>query len=499
MAQSIESLKFDNTYCQLPETFYQPVFPTPFENAWLAALSESAAKLIDLDPQSARDPEFPKRLMGSRPLPGSWPIAQVYAGHQFGAFVPQLGDGRAILLGEACGSTASLWNPYRRLTARKWDLHLKGAGRTPFSRQFDGRAVLRSCIREFLASEALHALGIPTSRALAVIASDTPVFRESPEPGAMLLRLAPSHIRFGTFEYFSHAKRYEELQTLADFTLQIYYPHLVEAEHPYFEFFKEVTVRTAELIAHWQAFGFVHGVMNTDNFSILGFTLDFGPYGFQDEFNPQWVSNHSDTSGVYAFENQPRVGFFNLQCLMRALAPLLTREQAEEALHEYEPALARCYLGLMADKLGLLKRAPEDEVLVSDLLQLLPGTDYTRFFRELSDWNPADGEGNEPVLKSLGENRSQWNPWLARYAQRLAWEGSQAPTRARHMKASNPKYILRNYLAEQAIQKALHQDYKELETLHRVLEKPFEEQPEFESYASPSPEWGRKLNISCSS
>ena len=497
---TLDTLRFDNTYAELPDAFYQTVFPTPLQGARLAAFSPEAAALIDLDPKEATRREFAEQLVGARTWPGIWPLAQVYAGHQFGSFVPQLGDGRAILLGEACAERPHVWNRYRNLSGRKWDLHLKGSGPTAYSRQFDGRAVLRSCLREFLVSEAMEALGIPTARALAVVASDEPVFREKAEPGAMLLRLSPSHIRFGTFEYFYFSKRYAELKELADFTLHQYFPHLESHATPYAAFFREVVGRTAELIAHWQSVGFTHGVMNTDNFSILGLTMDYGPYGFLDEFNPSYVSNHSDPGGVYAFGNQPQVGFFNIQCLMRALSPLLTREQADEALADYEPALARCYLGLMADKLGLLTRRDEDEVLLHDLLGLLPGTDYTLFFRRLAGLQAEGcGEVDTSWLSDISPDPLAFQAWLGRYRQRLQAEGSDDLKRRAHMNSLNPAHVLRNYLAQQAIVAASQGDYGETERLRRALLNPFLETPETVSYGKPSPEWGRKLVISCSS
>lgn len=499
MPRPLDQLRFDNTYAQLPESFYHPVFPTPLQNARLVALSEAAARLIDLDPADAEKPGFVARLTGSLPLPGSWPIAQVYAGHQFGNYVARLGDGRAILLGEACGEAPHVWHRYRRLQGRKWDLHLKGAGPTAFSRQFDGRAVLRSCIREYLASEFMEALGVPTTRALALIASDEPVFRETPEPGAMLLRLSPSHIRFGTFEYFYHQQRLEDLQELADFTLSHYFPDQQQAAHPYAELCREVVIRTAQLVAHWQAFGFTHGVMNTDNFSILGLTLDYGPYGFLEAFDPGHVSNHSDTAGMYAFGRQPQVAWFNLQCLVRALSPLLRREQAQAALDEYEPALASCYLGLMADKLGLLQRRPEDEELIGALLQELPGTDYSIFFRRLAELPLAPPEVEVSFLKDICPEPTKLGPWLERYRHRLRQESTTALQRREHMNRVNPKYVLRNHLAQRAIEQALTGDYRELNRLSGILSRPFDEQPEHESYAQPAPATEKKLLISCSS
>lgn len=497
--RTLDSLPFDNSYARLPEAFYQTVLPTPFAESWTVAFSRDAAALIDLDPAEATRPDFTRRLTLGLPMPGSWPIAQAYAGHQFGNFVPQLGDGRAILLGEVVGTRPHEWHRYRKLTAQRWDLQLKGAGRTAFSRQFDGRAVLRSCIREFLASEALEALGIPTSRALAVLGSREPVFRETPEPGAMLVRMAPSHVRFGTFEYFFHARRFEELHQLADYTVGSFLPNLDRTQSPYAGLFREAVQRTAELIAHWQAYGFTHGVMNTDNFSILGFTLDYGPFGFMESYDPAYVSNHSDPGGVYAFANQPQVAQFNLRCLMRALSPLLTREEAESALDEYEPTLARCYLGLMADKLGLLERRPGDEDLVGRLLEVLPGTDYTVFFRRLARFDPARAELDTTFLEDLVPEPARFHTWLQAYRDRLSAERTEPAVRRRHMDSVNPKFILRNHLAQRAIEAATAGDYTVLTQLHELLRKPFDEQPEHEADSLPAPRGTEQPVISCSS
>ncbi|HAM72978.1 MAG TPA: YdiU family protein [Verrucomicrobiales bacterium] len=498
--RTLDTLQFDNTYARLPEAFHQAVFPTPYSDSCVVAFSPEAASLIDLAPTEASRPEFARQLTLSLPMPGSWPIAQAYAGHQFGSFVPELGDGRAILLGEAVGAQPHVWNRYRNLSARRWDLHLKGAGRTRFSRGFDGRAVLRSCIREYLASEAMEALGIPTSRAMAVLGSRDPVFRETPEPGAMLLRLAPSHLRFGSFEYFYHSRRLEELHQLADYAIGTHFPTLDRGESPYAGLLREVTLRTAELIAHWQAYGFTHGVMNTDNFSLLGFTLDYGPFGFIEAFNPGHVSNHSDHAGVYAFANQPQVGFFNLQCLVRALSPLLTREEAEEALAGYEPALGQCYLGLMADRLGLLHRRPEDEELIGDLLPRLEGVDYTLFFRELASLSTAGQAAPDPLfLSGIAPAPDAISPWLLRYQARLRAEASDDATRRAHMNRVNPRFILRNHHAQQAIELAMQGDYSGVASLHEVLRRPFDEQPGREAYSRPAPAGTPAPVISCSS
>ncbi|MDQ2694406.1 MAG: YdiU family protein, partial [Pseudomonadota bacterium] len=296
--RTLEQLRFVNRYATLPETFFRRVRPSPEGEPQRVSFNPAAAELLDLDPAEAGRDDFARCFAGWRLPPGAEPIAAVYAGHQFGVYVPQLGDGRAILLGEVENAAGG-----------SWDVQLKGAGPTPYCRGFDGRAVLRSTIREYLCSEAMHGLGIPTTRALCIVGTNAPVHRETVEPGAVLTRLAQSHVRFGTFEYFSHSGRHDDLARLADFVIRHHYPAL--ADQPpaqrYAGLFAEVVTRTAQLLAHWQAMGFAHGVMNTDNMSILGLTLDYGPYGFMDAFDIGFVPNHTDVQGRYAFDRQPHV------------------------------------------------------------------------------------------------------------------------------------------------------------------------------------------------
>src|SRR5678815_1998486 len=298
----LETLSFDNTYAQLPESFYARVNPTPFASPpYLVSFNPAAAELIDLDSDQAKRPEFAGLFGGSMLAPGMEPLAMLYSGHQFGVYVPQLGDGRAILLGEV-----------KNDRDERWDLHLKGAGMTPFSRDGDGRAVLRSTIREYLCSEAMHRLGIPTTRALCIVGSDERVYREQIETAATLLRMAPTHVRFGTFEIFYYRQQHEHLKVLADYVIAQFFAHLREADDKYARFFTEVVERTAKLIAQWQAVGWAHGVMNTDNMSILGLTLDYGPFGFMDDYDAGFICNHSDHNGRYAFNQQPYIGLWNL-------------------------------------------------------------------------------------------------------------------------------------------------------------------------------------------
>jgi uncharacterized protein YdiU (UPF0061 family) len=486
----LEELRFDNTYARLPEAFYSKVNPTAFPNPYLVSFNRAAAELIDLDPLEAERQEFVEYFSGDRALPGAEPLAMLYAGHQFGSYVPQLGDGRAILLGEV-----------RNERGAKWDLHLKGAGQTPYSRGFDGRAVLRSTVREYLCGEAMHALGIPSSRALCIVGSDEPVRRETIETAAMLVRMSESHVRFGTFEVFYYRKQYERVRELADYCIVNHFPELVEAEDKYRQFLLEAGRRTARLIAKWQAVGFAHGVMNTDNMSILGLTLDYGPFGFLDDYHAGFVCNHSDYSGRYAFDQQPAVGLWNLSCLAQALSPLITRDDALAALDTYQPAFAAHYGELMRAKLGLATESEADAELLLSLLGLLEanGVDYTNFFRRLGNFKAADDAPHD-ALRDMFIEPAAFDAWAARYRARLLAETSDDQERKSHMDRVNPKYVLRNYLAQNAIVAAVEQrDYTEIERLLELLRAPFAEQPAFERYAAPPPDWGKRLAVSCSS
>lgn len=489
--RSLETLRFDNTYARLPEPFYRRLAPTPFTApTHLVSFNPGAAALIDLDPREAGRSEFVDYFSGRRLLPGSDPVAMLYSGHQFGIYVSQLGDGRAILLGEV-----------RNDRGEKWDLHLKGAGLTPFSRDGDGRAVLRSTIREYLCSEAMHGLGIPTTRALCIIGSEEKVWRETIETGAMLVRLSPSHIRFGSFEVFYYRRQPEHLARLADYVIEQHFPHLAGVADRYAELFAEIVYRTARLIAQWQAVGFAHGVMNTDNMSVLGLTLDYGPFGFLDDYDPAFICNHSDHHGRYAFHQQPYIALWNLSCLAQALLPLSAEEPLKEALRTYDPTFKSEYDRLMARKLGLTERRTGDDELINDLLGLMQASrvDYTIFFRALAGFRPEPGAINEE-LRNFFLDREAFDRWSTRYRERLLAEGSRDGERREQMNRVNPKYVLRNYLAQQAIDLATEkQEYAEIDRLLALLRDPYAEQPDRESYAAPPPNWGKQIIVSCSS
>lgn len=486
--KALDELEFDNRFARLGDAFSTQVLPEPIEAPRLVIASEAAMRLLDLDPGQATTPLFAEVFSGHKLWAEAEPRAMVYSGHQFGHYNPQLGDGRGVLLGEVVNEAGEYW-----------DLHLKGAGQTPWSRMGDGRAVLRSSIREFLASEALHALGIPSTRALCVTASDTPVWRERQERAAMLLRLSPSHVRFGHFEYFYYTRQPELHRQLADHVLSAHFPECSAEEQPYLAMFRSVVERTAEMIAKWQAYGFCHGVMNTDNMSILGLTFDFGPYAFLDDFDARFICNHSDNQGRYAYTNQVPIAHWNLSALAQALTPLIEVDALREALELFLPLFRASYLDLMRRRLGLVTAEEEDQGLVERLLQLMQNSavDYSLFFRHLGEQAPG------LVIKQLRDHfvdLSGFDGWGALYLDRLARQPDEAPAaRTARMNAVNPLYILRNYLAQNAIEAAEAGDYSEVRRLHQVLSNPFEAQAGMDAYAQRPPDWGKHLEISCSS
>jgi len=482
----IKSLNFNNTYRKLPSEFYHIVKPAPFKSPYLIAINPDAASLIDLD--TDEDPgKLSEYLSGKEIIPGSEPLAMYYTGHQFGVYNKDIGDGRAILLGEVENKEGG-----------KWDLHLKGAGRTRFSRQFDGRAVLRSVIREYLCSEAIHGLGIPTTRALCIIGSGEMVQREKKEPAAMMIRLARTHVRFGSFEGFYYSGDYENVKRLADYVIEQNYPKLADSDKKYDLLLVDIARRTASLIAKWQSVGFTHGVMNTDNMSVIGDTLDYGPFGFMDDFMFDYIPNHSDHFGRYSYRSQPQVGLWNLKKLSSCLGVLTTNGILSEALEEYKSTYMTGYLERMASKLGFTTFRENDKKFIEDTLNMLEDEelDYTIFFRKLSDLKKKSKE--MPEYSSVhGEDIYEW---IQNYRERLCQESVSDEERRESMDSVNPVYILRNYLAENAIRKAEDEgDYSEIENLRILLSEPFNEKEGMESYAQEPPEWGKGLVLSCSS
>ncbi|MDP9969808.1 uncharacterized protein YdiU (UPF0061 family) [Variovorax paradoxus] len=480
-------LRWKPGFRALGPAFLTELRPTPLPDPpyWVGH-SEAAARLLGLPADWRQSEGTLAALTGNLPVAGTQPFATVYSGHQFGVWAGQLGDGRAIMLGETEGGL---------------EVQLKGAGRTPYSRGADGRAVLRSSIREFLCSEAMHGLGIPTTRALCVTGSDARVYREMPETAAVVTRVAPSFIRFGHFEHFSANQRDAELRALADYVIDRYYPDCRATErfngNAYAAFLEAVSERTAALLAQWQAVGFCHGVMNTDNMSILGLTIDYGPFQFLDGFDPRHICNHSDTSGRYAFNQQPNVAYWNLFCLAQALLPLIgDQEIAVAALESYKTVFPREFEGRMRAKLGLAEPAEGDRALIEGVLKLLAAekVDYTIFWRRLSQHMAG---GNAEPVRDLFLDRAGFDAWLLSFSQRHA----QVPRAqaADLMLRSNPKYVLRNHLGQQAIEAASQKDFSAVATLLALLETPFEEHPGADAYAGFPPDWASTIEISCSS
>lgn len=488
--RTLEQLNFDNTFARLPASFYSRINPTPLARPYLVSFNAKAAALIDLSVTEAARDEFAQSFIGNSLLSGSEPLSMLYAGHQFGHFVPQLGDGRAILLGEV-----------RNNAGEYWDIQLKGSGPTPYSRNSDGRAVLRSSIREYLCSEAMHGLGIPTTRALCIVGSDEEVYREMVETAAVVTRIAPSYVRFGSFEVFYHRGQYEQVARLADYVIARHFSHLVGAPDKYLRFLQEVLVRTAQLIAQWQAVGFSHGVMNTDNMSILGLTFDYGPFGFMENYNPGYICNHSDHGGRYAYDQQPQVGLWNLRALAQALTPLVPAAAAEEILDSYSDIYSEHYVKLMSQKLGLSYAGLEDYAVIEPLLKMIHASqlDFTNTFRSLGKFRSAADEKNS-ALRDQFIDRAEFDQWTVLYRKRLQAETCTDAERKQRMDRVNPKYILRNYLAHIAIGKAEQErNYSEINRLLSLLSRPFDEQPEMESYTAPAPDWARHIEVSCSS
>nr|WP_229425616.1 MULTISPECIES: YdiU family protein [unclassified Massilia] len=488
-----DELPFGNAFAELPPAFYTRLMPTPLSAPYFVAASSRAAALVGIDPQLLEREDYVAAFTGNRVPSGSLPLSAVYSGHQFGVWAGQLGDGRAILIGDLDG-------PEGRM-----ELQLKGAGKTPYSRMGDGRAVLRSSIREFLCSEAMAALGIPTTRALVVTGSNQRVMRESVESAAVVTRMAPSFVRFGSFEHWHYRDQPEQLRQLADYVIATFYPALRLDANPYAALLKEVTRRTARMIAGWQSVGFMHGVMNTDNMSILGLTLDYGPFGFMEAFDVNHICNHTDQGGRYSYANQVPVGHWNCYALGNALLPLIDSvDAAQDALDVYMPEFERALDERLHAKLGLATHQEGDRLLFDSLFTIMQAShvDFTQLFRRLGDLRIApDGDlaQSDAPLRDLFIDRPAFDEWALRYRERLRQENSQDASRREAMNRVNPKYVLRNYLAQQAIEQAQNGDYTGVRDLLAVLEQPFDEQPGREAYAALPPDWATHLEVSCSS
>jgi uncharacterized protein YdiU (UPF0061 family) len=472
---------FDNSYGRLPERFYARIAPTVVPAPRLVRLNRPLALQLGLDPEALASPEGTQILAGNRIADGSQPIALAYAGHQFGNFVPQLGDGRAVLLGEVVD-----------IAGTRRDIQLKGSGPTPFSRRGDGRAALGPVLREYIISEAMHALGVPTTRSLAAVTTGEMVYRETALPGAVLTRVASSHIRVGTFQFFAARGDVEALRLLADHVIARHYPDAAS----YRELYEKVIARQARLVAQWLLIGFIHGVMNTDNVSIAGETIDYGPCAFMDAYNPETVFSSIDQRGRYAYGKQPQIGGWNMARLGEALMPLFSDDQdealrqANESLQTYQPRFGRALIAGLRRKLGLFTEQEADGELAQDFLNLLNdhGTDFTLAFRRLGDG----------TARALFEEPAAFDAWQARWRDRIAAEPEDEAPRRASMLAANPLYIPRNHRVEAALSAAIEDDdYGPFEELLAVLAKPFEERPGLAAYAEPPGEEQRGYRTFC--
>jgi len=473
---------FDNSYAQLPGRFYTRQLPVPVAAPGLIRVNRVLASHLGFDPAWLESKTGVEFSAGNFMAEGADPIAAVYAGHQFGGWNPQLGDGRAILLGEviACDGV-------------RHDIQLKGSGRTPYSRGGDGRAPLGPVLREYIVSEAMASLGVPTTRALAAVTSGEKVMRDGRVPGAVLVRVAHSHIRIGTIQFFAARQDAGALKALVDHVIQRHYPQAAEAHNPVQVMLEHVIARQASLIAQWQSLGFIHGVMNTDNMLLSGETIDYGPCAFMDEFDPATVFSSIDHNGRYAYRNQPHIAHWNLSILAQTLLPLLDDNQnkartlGQAAVDTFPDRYMAAYLDNMRKKLGFTQCEPDDAALIQDLLDLMQqqNTDFTLTFRRLSDLadpQKSSSGGISPVF----ELPETYMPWLGRWHARLLSDPQDASTRQNRMYAVNPAFIPRNHLVEEAIEAASNElDFEPFNTLVNVLEKPFEFDDTQARYAEP--------------
>jgi len=468
-----------HAFSELPEEFFTLQDWQGFNNPKIVIENHPMKNALGM--QGTDSQELLEIFNGTKKIDSLKPLSMVYSGHQFGQYVEQLGDGRGLLFAQINSDEGLL------------DIHLKGAGKTPYSRFGDGRAVLRSVIREYLCGEAMYALSIPTTRALMIIGSDEMVIREKSESAAMLVRTAKTHIRFGNFEYFHYNNKPEHVKALADFCINSYPQYFSRTKDAYEDFFRVIVKNTANMVAHWQAYGFNHGVMNTDNMSILGETFDYGPYGFMEDYNPSHICNHSDHQGRYAFKNQPYIGLWNCSALGHALSSLISEESQTEILQTYEEIFQNTLAELYRKKLGLGLEEPEDAALIQGLLDIMESEklDYTNTFRNLMHTltNKISPELSSEISKS----------WIVSFLKRHSRETMSQEKRLELMSQMNPKFILRNYMAQEAIEAAEKNDFLLLNTLLIILTQPFEEFPEHQKFANKSPKWAKDLEISCSS
>jgi uncharacterized protein YdiU (UPF0061 family) len=476
---------FDNTYARLPEHFFARVNPTPVATPRLVKVNRELAQELGLDADALTSDQGVEILAGNRVAEGAEPVALAYAGHQFGHFVPQLGDGRANLLGEVVGRDGI-----------RYDIQLKGSGRTPFSRGGDGRAALGPVLREYIVSEAMAALGVQTTRALAAVTTGEWVRRDTALPGAVLTRVAASHLRVGTFQYFAALRDTDGVRELADYAIARHYPEAAQARQPYRALLEGVTARHAQLIAQWMLLGFIHGVMNTDNTAISGETIDYGPCAFIEAYDPATVFSSIDHGGRYAYGNQPRAALWNLARLAEALLPVLALEAgseeaavtaANDALSTFEPQYRTGYMAGLRRKLGLSTEREGDEVLAEDLLQRMAANraDFTLTFRRLCD--AAASPDGDAGVRTLFADPDAYDGWAAGWRSRLEEEPADGQARAAAMRRVNPAFIPRNHLVEAALEAAsLRQDFQPFEALLDAVTRPYEERPGLERYTVPA-------------
>ncbi len=474
-------IAFDNSYARLPANFYARLAPTPVAAPQLLRLNEPLARQLGLDPTWLRGADGIAMLAGNRVPEGAEPLAMAYAGHQFGHWVPQLGDGRAILLGEI-----------RDGEGTRYDLQLKGSGRTPFSRNGDGRAAIGPVLREFVVSEAMAALGIPTTRVLATVATGEAVYREERLPGAILTRVARSHVRVGTFQYFAARGDVVSLRALADYAIARLVPEAEAAGNRYLALLDATVARTATLIARWQAVGFIHGVMNTDNMSIAGETIDYGPCAFMDTYHPGTVFSSIDSSGRYAYANQPRIGHWNMAQLAQALLPLLGTDEdsaveaAQASINRFPDACEAALLTGLRGKLGFAVPQEGDGALAEGLLAEMAkqAVDFTVLFRRLSAL-PGGGPAEDSPVRELFKDPAPFDAWAVRWRQRLAGEGSVDSIRQKAMRSVNPAVIARNHQVEASLRAALEGDLRPFDALLEAVRSPYEDRPAFARFTVP--------------
>jgi uncharacterized protein YdiU (UPF0061 family) len=491
-ASTSRPFAFDNSYARLPQHFFARQAPSQATEPWLIKLNEPLAAELGLDVEALKR-DGAAIFSGNLVPEGADPLAMAYAGHQFGGFVPQLGDGRAILLGEVIDRHG-----------QRRDIQLKGAGRTPFSRNGDGRAAVGLVLREYIVSEAMHALGVPATRALAAVSTGQPVYREDVLPGAVFTRVAASHIRVGTFQFFAARDDADGVKALADYVIDRHYPDLKETANPYLGLLEAVCERQAALIARWLHIGFIHGVMNTDNMTISGETIDFGPCAFLDTYDPAAVFSSIDQRGRYAYANQPGIGQWNLARLGETLLPLFgddtekALEAANVVLKDYGERFQIHWLRGMREKIGLSSVEDSDLDLVQSLLALMQAqqADFTLTFRRLS--HLAAEENAEPAFLGTFREPAAASEWLVRWRERLSVETRPAAERAANMASANPAFIPRNHRIEQAIAAAVeHADFSLFEALLTVLSRPYEEQPALAAYMEPPKPDERVLQTFC--